>query len=137
MTPSVGVPPVRGGRHGAVAWEVLPPDAALSCPEVIARWGELLAGCPGGQRLYRTPDWFAHATRSCAAGERTALAVARAAGGAVRGLAPLHAGRGSLRFHTAGRTLYRIPFRKLTVLGDQPLLPESGPLYDGLFAALH
>ena len=63
--------------------------------------------------------------------------MARDAGGAVRGLAPLHVGLGSLRFHTAGRTLYRIPLSQLSVLGGRALLPEIGPLHDGLFAALH
>ncbi len=128
---------VRESRQERGTWELLPACAALNCPGTLKRWRELLAEPTGGQRMYQTPEWLGHVARHCAAGERVGLAVARAADGAVLGLAPFHVSRDSLRFHTAGRTLLRFPLLKLSVLGGQPLLPESGALYDGLFAALH
>src|SRR5262249_36787987 len=131
-----GAPAPRTGCHHGVTWELLAPQEVLRCPSTLGRWHELLREHSPNQRLYQTPEWFAHVEQNCAPWERGALAVARA-GGSVCGIAPLRVGRDSLQFRAAGRTLYRSSLMKVSVLGGQPLLPESRSLYDGLFAALH
>jgi hypothetical protein len=129
------VPAHRIGRREEVTWELLPARAALDCPDTLRRWRELLGEYATGQYTYQTPEWFAHVDEHGAAGDRAVLALARA-DGVVRGLAPLSVSRDWLCFRVAGRTLFRSPLMKLSILGGHPLLPESHSLYDGLFHAL-
>lgn len=123
-------------RHVGVTWELLPSGATAGPPDVLPRWGELLREYGTDQAMYQSPEWSALLAEHLGPGEQTALAVARVEG-AIVGLAPLHVRRDSLRFATAGRTLYRCGVVHVSVLGGSPLMPASEDFHDGLFAALH
>lgn len=135
LAPRSGAPPGASLDGRAASWEFLTSAADWSRPEIRREWRSLAARGDDLRRIYRTSEWFDHVVAT-APGDRVALAVARDAGGLIRGIAPIRMVRENLEFSVAGRTFGWYSLRNAHILGGLATVPEDRPLLDSLFAAV-
>jgi CelD/BcsL family acetyltransferase involved in cellulose biosynthesis len=102
-------------------------------PEVLAAWEKCLADCHSPDRIQASPAWF-EVSRANRPRQGCALAYLRDSCGVPEGVAPLVIGNGGLVFGVGSVTLKRLRFPVAHFLGNEPLLPEDGPLHDRLIS---
>ncbi len=104
-------------------------------PALQREWKFLLDGSCNHNVMHQSPQWLAylHATGQ---GDPVAVAVARNAAGNLRGVVPLCIHQGALQFDVAGRNLWSVRLREISLLGGEPLLPPDKDLYDRFFLSI-
>ena len=89
-------------------------------------------------RAFQSPAWWDY-SRCSVDGEQLALGVVRTVAGRLAGVAPVRTCRHPLSFRWSGRELGTTCVRGLTVLGNQPILPDGEAVFvqliDSLYAA--
>jgi len=132
----IGPPQVSTAfRASDRSWEILSSPAEWHSDELRRAWEMLLTGRPSVTSIYQTLGWFDYVA-SMATRDSILVAVTRDPSKQIAGIAPIHLTHRTLDLHASGRTLLRLPMRKASLVGGQPLAAEDPEALDRLFETI-